>query len=111
MKLFDMKRPAVKERLSAKSVGKLSPDPYSYDHKITLDDDALTKLGIATPKVGDKFHIMAHGTVTSVNAHSSADGGNERRVGVQLKRMGAQKLDKSSALGAVDKGIADATED
>lgn len=107
MKLFDMKRPPIKASLNPKTIGK-EQNAYSYEHKITLDDAALSKLGLDTPKVGDKFHVMAHGTVTDVSQDSSADGRKSRRVGIQLRKMGAHALKKGSALGAVEQGISDA---
>lgn len=110
VKLADMKR--TKESLSPKNVGKMSPDPYSYEHRISLDQDALTKMGVSgTPKVGDVFHIMGEGHVHSVNAHSS-DGSNSLSVGIQLKKLGAKPKSKGSSKGgafdAVSKGVKDA---
>jgi hypothetical protein len=111
MKLFSM-RQSGKESLSPSSVGKFKPDPYSYEHKITLDDAALTKLGMDTPKVGDVFHVMAHGHVTSVSQDESQNGGKSRHVSLQLKKMGTQKAPKGgSALDAVNSGIKSAQED
>lgn len=103
-----------KESLSPKSVGKISQEPYSYEHRITLDQDTLDKLGITdTPKVGDTYHVLGHGEVKSVSQHASP-GDKTTRVELQLKRMGMKKaagnLGGSSGglLGAVSSGIKEA---
>lgn len=102
-----MKRPPDKVSLKANSIGSMR-DPYSYEHKVTLDDAALTKLGIDTPKVGDVFDVVAHGHVTSVSQDERQNGGKSRTVSLQLKKMGAQKKASKgkSALDAVNEGIA-----
>jgi len=111
MKLFSMRK-FGKESLSPGSVGKFKPDLYSYSHRIELDAGDLAKLGIAAPKVGDVFHVMAHGHVTNVNQHESQNGDKTHNVSLQLKKMGAQKLKKGgSALDAVNSGIKAAQED
>lgn len=105
VKLADMKRSKVS--LSTKNVGKISPDPYSYEHRINLDQDALSKMGVTkTPTVGDQFHIMGEGHVHSVNT----DGNGGFSVGMQLRKLGAKKKSggKGGALGAVGKGISEA---
>lgn len=111
MKLFSM-RQSGKESLSPSSVGRMKPDPFSYEHKVTLDDAALTKLGVGTPKVGDVFHVMAHGHVTSVSQDESQNGGKSRRVSLQLQKMGMQKKGSGgSALDAVSQGVAEGSKD
>jgi len=98
-----------KASLKPGNVGKLSPDPYSYEHRINLDQDAMAKAGMGeTPKVGDVFHVMGEGHVHSV---SQDNGGTN--VGIQLRKIGVKrapsgKSSKPSALGAVSKGIAEA---
>lgn len=93
-----------KESLKPGNVGKISPDPYSYEHRISLDADAANKAGMgATPKVGDVFHVMGEGHV-----HSVSDTGNGVQVGIQLKKLGVKKKQKGGALGAVESGIKDA---
>lgn len=113
VKLADMKR--GKESLSGNKVGKISPDPYSYEHRISLDQDAMTKLGVTeTPKVGDVFHVMGEGHVHSVDSNASAGGNNSLRVGLQMKKLGVKKSEgpgsKGSALDAVSKGVKEAGE-
>lgn len=106
VKMADLKR--TKESLAPGNTGKLSPSPYSSDHRIALDQDALTKMGVQeTPKVGDVFHVMGEGHVHSVNVDPS--GGN-LQVGMQMKQLGVKKKQGSGAMAAVNKGISDASE-
>lgn len=92
-----------------KNVGKISPDPYSYEHRLSLDQDAMSKMGISkTPTVGDVFHVMGEGHVHSVNT----DGSGNVSIGLQMRKLGAKKKGgtgpKEDALSAVNKGIKDA---
>jgi hypothetical protein len=109
VKMADMKR--SKESLSPSNVGKISPDPYSYEHRISLDQDALAKLGMTeTPKVGDVFHVMGEGHVHSVNT----DGSGSTQVGVQMRKLGMKPKQKGGGKGgafdAVSQGVKDAGE-
>jgi hypothetical protein len=108
----------AKSKVSLKpgNVGKLSPDPYSYEHRITLDQDAMTKMGAAkTPTVGDVFHVMGEGHVHSVNS----DGNGGFSVGLQMKKLGLKPKNsagskgsstKAGAFDAVTNGIKQANE-
>ena len=109
--MADMKR--SKESLQSSNIGKISPDPYSYEHRISLDQDALTKMGVTeTPKVGDVFHVVGEGHVHSVNSGQSLNGKSEMNVGIQMRKMGVKKQEKGTpadgAFGAVSKGIKEA---
>lgn len=111
VKLADMKKP--KASLSPANVGKLSPDPYSYEHRISLDQDALDKLKVGDiPKVGDKFHVFGEGHVHEVSDNTGPDGKRSVRVGLQLRRLGVKKPtatpSEGSALDAVNKGVKEA---
>lgn len=108
LKLANMKM--GKKKLSGGEVGSYSPSPYSYEHKISLDNDALTKLGMDTPKVGDVFDVMGHGHVTSVSQDESENGKKSRNVSVQLKKMAMQKQSGGSALDALSKGVAEGSQ-
>lgn len=97
--------------LRPKSVGKITQEPYSYEHRITLDQDTLDKLGIETPKVGDKYHVLGHGEVKSVSQHEGP-GDKSTRVELQLKRMGMKPAAKKGSLrDAVNAGIKQAEEE
>lgn len=109
VKLANMAKP--KESLKSDNVGKLTPDPYSYNHRISLDQDALDKMGVAeTPKVGDVFHVLGEGHVHSVNMDHSEGGKQSLNVGIQMRKMGMKPKGTpgGSALDAVSKGIKDA---
>jgi hypothetical protein len=114
VKMANMAKP--KESLSPKNVGKLSPDPYSYEHRISLDQDALDKMGVTeTPKVGDVFHVLGQGHVHSVSSNNSVDGKPSLSVGIQMRKMGMQKKGAGTpkaggAFAAVSKGVQDASE-
>lgn len=107
VKLANMAKPKV----SLTNPGKLSPDPYSYDHHISLDQDALTKMGVTeTPKVGDVFHVIGQGHVHSVSSENSLNGAPSVRVGIQMRKMGMQKKSaKGGAFDAVSQGVKDAS--
>jgi hypothetical protein len=106
--------PPPKEQLAGKRVGQPVHDPYSYQHRISLDDEALTKLGIKdTPELGDKFLIHAHGEVTDTQEAAHADhkdGKKTRNVSIQLKRMAASPMGAGSLEGAVNKGVSEASD-
>lgn len=110
-KMADLRR--AKESLSPKTVGKETPSPYSYEHRITLDGDTLDKLGIDIPSVGDKFHALGHAEVTHVS-QSQDPGSKSTRVELQFKKMGLKPKGsglgnaQSGLRGAVDKGVTDA---
>lgn len=112
VKLADMKR--SKESLNPQNPGKIAPDLYSYEHKISLDQDALGKLGITKiPNVGDVFHVMGEGHVTGVQSDSTPAGGAQTRVHLQMKKMGVKPKGTPKASGAfeaVSKGIKEADE-
>lgn len=101
-----------KESLDSKP-GKITSSPWSYEHRITLDQNALDKLGIDVPDVGDKFHVMGHAEVSNVSSHSSEDGSKSTRVELQMKKMGMRKkgAGPSSATDAVNAGIKEANDD
>lgn len=96
-----------KESLKPKNVGKIGPDPYSYEHRITLNQDTLDSLGIKVPKVGDKYHVMGHAEVKSVSQNDHGAGDKSTRVELQFKRMGMRPHAKGGGgmLGAVNDGI------
>lgn len=100
--LFDMARSPVKESVgSTGSLGKEVPNPYSYEHRITLNGEDADKLGIGTPKVGDVFDTHAEGHVTSVSQSESENGKKAHRIEIQLKRMAA-KARKGGGKSALD---------
>lgn len=114
LKLTDMAQaPEKREKLSGPGVGGPAINPYSYEHRISLDDAALTKLGMSTPKVGDKMLMHAHGEITSVSSHQSNDskkGKASRNVQFQIHKMGMSSLGgKGGMADAVESGIKQGT--
>lgn len=116
VKLADMKR--SKESLSPKNVGKIAPDPYSYEHRISLDEDAMDKLGMnELPKVGAQYHVHGIAHVASVNLNEGGGDKKQRKnVSLQLHKMAVIPAPKSQpsttggAKQAVESGIKDANE-
>lgn len=109
-KLFDMGRKPLKESLAPTSIGQEKPSPYAYEHKISLNAEDLSKLGVDNPQVGDEFHVLARGHVTSAESTASENGKKATQVSLQLKQMAVRKHGShtESLLGAVSKGIDDA---
>ena len=61
----------------------VSRPEFPYGLSLNIDKDELDKLGVMDlPEVGDEFHIVAVGKVTSV--HSNANGNGEQ-AGMQLQ--------------------------
>src|ERR1700761_7723255 len=86
-----------KVSLNPKTAGKITQEPYSYEHRITLDQGTLDKLGIETPKVGDTYHVLGHAEVKSVSQHAQP-GEKTTRAELQFKRLGMKKA--SPGLGS-----------
>jgi|GEM_PF-5481497 len=105
----------AKSKISlGKNVGKISPDPYSYEHRIQLDQDAMDKMGVVgTPKVGDVFHVVGEGHIHSVSTDHDLNGKPTVRVGMQMRKMGAKPKSEAKgggALNAVSEGVKQASE-
>lgn len=114
-KMVSMRRP--KESLSVKKPGKITGDEYSYEHRITLNQDNLDKLGLDPSDLspGDKFHVMGHGEVTHVSQDNDAEGGKSGRVELQMKKLGLRQKGAANLNGgmkaALDSGISEAQSD
>lgn len=115
-KMADLAR--GKESLGPKP-GKITSSPYSFEHRISLDQNDQEKLGVggvnAAPQVGDKYHVMGHAEVTNVSQNQDMEGGKTGRVELQFKKLGLRKkaggAGFGSALGAVNSGIQEANDD
>jgi hypothetical protein len=95
-KLVDMKMSAREKKEDMPvAMSKYHGPDYPYELRITLDEDALKKLGLDAGKinVGDKLEVMGVGEVQSVsqNAHANSYGDGKRRetqrVEIQLKKI------------------------
>lgn len=61
------------------------PD-YPYGLRLSLDQDALEKLGIELPDVGDTFFVVAIATVQSISEHQS-EGDTSQNVELQIEQL------------------------
>jgi hypothetical protein len=90
MRMADMKM-SKKDRKENMPVARdVEEPPYPDGLKLRLDDDALKKLGITMPAMGDQFKIVGHGTVTSVSSHEG-EGHKHRSVEIQIKKLALGK--------------------
>lgn len=61
---------------------------YPWGLRLSLDDDALEKLGITTmPAVGTKMQLSATVEVCSTSAYSTQEGESEASVSLQITAM------------------------
>lgn len=112
-KMADLAR--GKESLGAKP-GKIISSPYSFEHRISLDQNDQDKLGIGSaenpPQVGDKYHVLGHAEVTNVSQNQDSEGKKSGRMELQFKKLGLRKkAPGNGALSAVNQGIEDASND
>ncbi len=82
-----MGRAPIKESESPSTIGKETPSPYAYEHKITLNGEDASKLGLGDVNVGDVFHVMGEGHVDTMDQSDAQNGKKATRIGIQLKRM------------------------
>lgn len=84
----------IKKSNMPMAIGESSRDKYSYGTSVTLNSEMLQKLGIKElPEVGDEYHIMAVGKVTSVSKNAS-ETNESTRMEIQLTHM---KLEHENA--------------
>ncbi|KKK82194.1 hypothetical protein LCGC14_2805830 [marine sediment metagenome] len=84
LKLRDMKL-SRSEKAEDAEIASDSPD-YPYGLILNLDQDALEKLGIELPDVGDTFFVVAVATVRSVSEHKSDDH-TSQDVSLQIEQL------------------------
>lgn len=78
------------DRVDAESIVAEAPTPpeYPYGLELSLDDVALSKLGMSTlPALGTSFMLEARVKVTGVSANESLMGGSSRHVSLQICAM------------------------
>ena len=93
------------ESLKPSSVGKDVPNPYSYEHRVSLNTGDMTKLGMDVPKVGDVFHVLGEGHVVSTDQSEAQNGDKAHNVSLQLKKMSIKPKTGGSMLDAVSGGV------
>lgn len=59
---------------------------YPYGLRLSLDEDALGKLGIMLPAVGDSFFVVAVAKVRSVSEHESEER-KTQHVDLQIEQL------------------------
>lgn len=112
MKLTSLKRTKaeMKERNSPKmATAPYGGDEYGYGLCITLDKDALEKLGM-TPSdfdVGDEVSVEAKGVIRSLRS-SKGSAYNDSSVEIQFTKLG---IEGGTAEDAMSRGIDEAEED
>ena len=85
LKLRDMKLSRTEKAEDAAEVATDTPD-YPYGLLLSLDEDALEKLGIDLPDVGDTFLVVAVATVRSVSEHKH-ENNTSQNVGLQIEKL------------------------
>jgi hypothetical protein len=99
--LVSMKITRTTEQYNDSSVAADRPE-YPYGLCLSLDEDALGKLGVTDlPKVGGEVTITARACVTSVSSYENQDGGERRSVGLQITDLGIEGPEKSDAAAAL----------
>lgn len=85
--MVSMKLPKKKRRRSYASPVSSLPE-YPWGTTITLENDALKKLGITDlPEIGEEVMLHGMGKVTRLAESSSAVGKDNKSVEIQLTRM------------------------
>lgn len=113
--LTDMKLPK-RTKNSHGEVDCASPDEprYPYGLEISLDNDALDKLGIELPEAGEQFMILGVGPVTRVSQTDNKRG-KDRSLSIQLQKIEVGPLARPAklrtAVDAVSAGIKQANGD
>lgn len=112
MKLVDMKRTKaeIKERDTIRCEP-LGGEQYPYGTRITLENEAIDKIGLdSLPKVGSKVTVQAMGVITSVSSNESSTGRKDRRIEIQLQKLGVEP-GAASMKDAVDDAVEEADDE
>jgi len=100
-KLVSMKMSkADREKTSEPSSVSTDRPVYPWGLALTLDNEALEKLGMPTCEVGDELMLMAKVKVTNMSANESENGKN-RSLGLQITDMALEAGSESEASGAL----------
>ena len=86
--LTDMKLSTKKAKLATAPIGEESP-PYPWGLRITLEDEALNKLGKGTKGfgIGARMSMECQVEVVSVSESEELKGRKNRSVGLQIIKM------------------------
>lgn len=99
----------LKERNSPKACSlEYGGNKYPYGLSMSLDNEALKKLGLKDlPKPGTKMQLNATVVVTSSSLNQRQDGEDNRRLELQIEKMGLAK-GSDGAIAALEDGMKDA---
>ena len=88
-KLVSMKITAAERKKNEPSTSPVEQDQpqYPYGLQLDLEHEALKKLGVALPKVGKDFTLIANVTVTRVSSYESVGQDARGSVGLQITDM------------------------
>ena len=105
MQLTNMKMSRAEAKASSVPTAVDAEGPsYPYGLAVSLEDDALTKLGMKSlPDVGETFMLMARVEVRSVNQSEYAEGGRHRSLSLQITDMALDDAPKGDAATALYK--------
>lgn len=88
----------------------MSGDDYPYGLRVSLDEDAMKKLGITKlPKTGSYVTLVAECCVQSTSVNDR-DGKEERRMELQIEKLEVTP-EKQTAEDAISDAIDEADED
>lgn len=98
----------LKERNSPKACAVYEGSKYPYGLCLNLDNDVLKKLGLKDlPKPGTKMQLTATVAVTSSSLNRRSDGEDNRRLELQIEKMGLAK-GSDGAIAALEDGMKEA---
>lgn len=103
MKLTNMKMSAEEADEYGESTLAEAPE-YPYGLRLSLDDDALDKLGLGEklPKVGETLTVLAKVDVVHVHVSQDQEGEPESSVQLQITDMSVEKpYEESNAESAL----------
>ena len=76
-----------KEQKDAELGVESEPVEFPWGLRLQLDDEAVTKLGTPSLRVGDEVLVAAKATVSSVSSHESKEGEVDLNISLQITDM------------------------
>lgn len=91
--LTDMKMTASEKKSMEPSVAEYRPPDYPYGLRVSLDGEALKKLGIDMLAVGQQVTVQGIGVVVACSMNSGMHG-EQKSVDIQLQQFGVEADEK-----------------
>lgn len=91
--LTDMKMTASEKKSMEPSVAEYRPPDYPYGLRISLDGEALKKLGIDMLDVGQQVTVHGVGVVVACSMNAGMHG-EQKSVDIQLQQIGIEAEEK-----------------